>query len=41
MPNFFINVKETGARKAEKNVKGLNRSLGSLKSQGPIIIFKI
>lgn len=33
MPNFFINVKETGARKAEKNVKGLNRSLGSLKSQ--------
>jgi len=33
MPNFFINVKETGARKAEKNVKGLNRSLGGLKSQ--------
>ena len=33
MPNFFINVKETGAKKAEKNVKGLTKSLGGLKSQ--------
>ena len=32
MPNFIIKVKETGAKKADKNVKGLNRSLGSLKS---------
>ena len=31
--NFFINVKEKGAKKAEQNVKGLNRALGSLKSQ--------
>tara|TARA_R110002096_G_scaffold226656_1_gene415974 strand:+ start:3150 stop:4745 length:1596 start_codon:yes stop_codon:yes gene_type:complete len=32
MPNFIIKVKETGAKKADTNVKGLNRSLGSLKS---------
>ena len=30
MPNFFINVKERGARKAEKNIKGLNGALGGL-----------
>ena len=30
MPNFFINVKEKGAKKAEKNIKGLNKSLGGL-----------
>ena len=33
MPNFIINVKEKGAKKAEKNVKGLNKALGGLKSQ--------
>ena len=33
MPNFLINVKEKGAKKAEKNIKGLNKSLGGLKSQ--------
>ena len=33
MPNFIINVKEKGAKKAEKNVKGLTKSLGGLKSQ--------
>ena len=32
MPNFIINVKEKGAKKAEKNVKGLNKALGGLKS---------
>lgn len=32
MPNFIIKIQETGAKKADKNVKGLNRSLGSLKS---------
>ena len=31
--NFIINVKEKGAKKAEKNVKGLNKALGGLKSQ--------
>ena len=31
--NFFINVKEKGAKKAEQNVKGLNKALGGLKSQ--------
>ena len=30
MPNFFINVKEKGAKKAEKNIKGLNKSLGGV-----------
>ena len=24
MPSFFIDVKERGAKKAEKNIKGLN-----------------
>ena len=33
MPDFIINVKEKGAKKAENNVKGLNRALGGLKSQ--------
>ena len=33
MPNFIINVKEKGAKKAEKNVKGLNKALGGLKSK--------
>ena len=32
MPNFIINVKEKGAKKADKNIKGLNKSLGSLKN---------
>ena len=33
MPNFIINVKEKGAKKADKNIKGLNKSLGGLKSK--------
>ena len=32
MPNFIIRVKETGAKKAKKNVSGLNRALGSIKT---------
>ena len=32
MPNFIINVKEKGAKKADKNIKGLNKSLVSLKN---------
>ena len=30
MPNWIINVKEKGAKKASKNIKGLNASLGGL-----------
>ena len=30
MPNFFINVKEKGAKKAEKNIKSLTKSLGAM-----------
>jgi hypothetical protein len=30
MPSFFIDVKERGAKKAEKNIKGLNGALGGL-----------
>ena len=33
MPNFFINILTKGAKKSEKDIKGLNRALGSLKSQ--------
>ena len=33
MPNYFINVKEKGAKKAEKNILGLNNALGGLASK--------
>ena len=36
MPNFFINVKEKGAKKAEKNIRGLNASLGGLASKAAL-----
>tara|TARA_R100000664_G_scaffold1048_1_gene2828 strand:+ start:692 stop:2044 length:1353 start_codon:yes stop_codon:yes gene_type:complete len=36
MPNFFINVKEKGAKKAEKNIKGLNGALGGLASKAKL-----
>ena len=36
MPNFFINVKEKGAKKAEKNIRGLNSSLGGLASKAAL-----
>ena len=36
MPDFIINVKEKGAGKAEKKIKGLNKALGGLKSQAMI-----
>ena len=36
MPNFFINVKEKGAKKAEKNIKGLNGALGGLASKAAL-----
>ena len=36
MPNFFINVKEKGAKKAEKNILGLNKSLGGLASKAAL-----
>lgn len=36
MPNFFINVKEKGAKKAEKNIKGLNGALGGLASKATL-----
>ena len=30
MPNFFINVKEKGAKKAELNIKGLTKAIGGM-----------
>ena len=36
MPNFFINVKEKGAKKAEKDIKGLNNALGGLASKAAL-----
>ena len=36
MPNFIINVKEKGAKKAAKNIGGLNKSLGNLASKAAL-----
>jgi hypothetical protein len=36
MPNFFINVKEKGAKKAEKNIRGLNNALGGMASKAAL-----
>ena len=36
MPNFFINVKEKGSKKAEKNILGLNNALGGLASKAAL-----
>lgn len=36
MPKFVIKVQETGASKAEKNIKGLNKSLGGLAKKAGI-----
>ena len=36
MPNFLINVKEKGAKKASKNIGGLNTSLGGLASKAAL-----
>ena len=36
MPTWFINVKEKGAKKAEKNILGLNKSLGGLASKAAL-----
>ena len=42
MPNFFINVKEKGAKKAKKNIQGLTGSMRRMASSamavaGPIV----
>ena len=34
--NFIINVKEKGAKKADKNIRGLNASLGGLASKAAL-----
>ena len=36
MPNYIINVKEKGAKKASKNISGLNKSLGGLASKAAL-----
>ena len=36
MPNFLINVKEKGAKKASKNIGGLNTALGGLASKAAL-----
>ena len=36
MPNFIINVKEKGAKKATKNIGGLNNALGGLASKAAL-----
>ena len=46
MPNFFINVIEKGAKKAQRNIKGLTGSLSglatkaSLAAAGGVVLFK-